>query len=385
MVKKSDRIPFQSFRSSENYSLALQRLNGNYEVFRSNILQKECLKKLSEWHPAQKQFLTQSATAGLMMAADSIEFEPGDEIIVPSFTFVSALNPFVRRGVQVVFVPANKKTFGPDLDCVQQAITSRTKAIMIMHYGGVPCASHQEITALSDLARARRIVLIEDAATCFGSMIEGKPLGSMGDYGVISFDITKHITSINGGLCLVSSEHDASNVAQVYHNGTNRTDFERGSVDFYDWYTLGSKYAMNALSASILLAQLESAAEVLDHHLKLSRLYIDSLEDFAQQIARQVYPRKEMLSNGHLFAWIVDAAEEQKALIEFLDDHGIECHSHYRALHASPMGLSIGKKIGDFSFTEQLPFRIVRLPIHTGLDSADIIRIASVIKSFYLN
>jgi len=385
VVKKSDRIPFQSFRSSENYSLALQRLNGNYEVFRSNILQKECLKKLSEWHPAQKQFLTQSATAGLMMAADSIEFEPGDEIIVPSFTFVSALNPFVRRGVQVVFVPANKKTFGPDLDCVQQAITSRTKAIMIMHYGGVPCASHQEITALSDLARARRIVLIEDAATCFGSMIEGKPLGSMGDYGVISFDITKHITSINGGLCLVSSEHDASNVAQVYHNGTNRTDFERGSVDFYDWYTLGSKYAMNALSASILLAQLESAAEVLDHHLKLSRLYIDSLEDFAQQIARQVYPRKEMLSNGHLFAWIVDAAEEQKALIEFLDDHGIECHSHYRALHASPMGLSIGKKIGDFSFTEQLPFRIVRLPIHTGLDSADIIRIASVIKSFYLN
>ena len=256
---------------------------------------------------------------------------------------------------------------------------------MIMHYGGVPCASHQEIIALRDFAGAQRIVLIEDAATCFGSMIEGKPLGSMGDYGVISFDITKHITSINGGLCLVSSEHDDSNVAQVYHNGTNRTDFEKGSVDFYDWYTLGSKYAMNALSASILLAQLESAAEVLDHHLKLSRLYIDSLEDFAQQIARQVYPRKEMLSNGHLFAWIVDAAEEQKALIEFLDDHGIECHSHYRALHASPMGLSIGKKIGDFSFTEQLPFRIVRLPIHTGLDSADIIRIASVIKSFYLN
>lgn len=319
------------------------------------------------------------------MAADSIEFAPGDEIIVPSFTFVSALNPFVRRGVQVVFVPANKKTFGPDLDYVRQAITPRTKAIMIMHYGGVPCASHQEIIALRDFAGAQRIALIEDAATCFGSTIEGKPLGSIGDYGVISFDITKHITSINGGLCLVRSEHDDSNVAQVYHNGTNRTDFERGSVDFYDWHTLGSKYAMNALSAGILLAQLEGATEVLDHHLKLSKLYIDHLEGFAQQIARQVYPRKEMVSNGHLFAWIVEDAEEQKALIKFLGGHGIECHSHYRALHASPMGLSIGKKIGDFTFTEQLPFRIVRLPIHTGLDSADIIRIASVIKSFYLN
>ncbi len=384
-MSSTPRIPFQIFRPNNSYQSAVEKLNGQYEHFRTNVVQKGCIEKLKRWYPNGKAYLTQSATAGLMMAADSIEFAPGDEIIVPSFTFVSALNPFVRRGVQVVFVPANKKTFGPDLDYVQQAITSRTKAIMIMHYGGVPCASHQEITALSDLARARRIVLIEDAATCFGSMIEGKPLGSMGDYGVISFDITKHITSINGGLCLVSSEHDDSNVAQVYHNGTNRKDFERGSVDFYDWHTLGSKYAMNALSASILLAQLESAAEVLGHHLKLSKLYIDHLEDFAQQIARQVYPRKEMLSNGHLFAWIVDDAEEQKALIQFLGDHGIECHSHYRALHASPMGLSIGKKIGDFTFTEQLPFRIVRLPIHTGLDSADIIRIASVIKSFYLN
>lgn len=384
-MSSTPRIPFQIFRSNNSYLSAIEKLNGQYDHFRTNVVQKDCIEKLKHWYPRGKAYLTQSATAGLMMAADSIEFAPGDEIIVPSFTFVSALNPFVRRGVQVVFVPANKKTFGPDLDYVRQAITPRTKAIMIMHYGGVPCASHQEIIALRDFAGAQRIALIEDAATCFGSTIEGKPLGSIGDYGVISFDITKHITSINGGLCLVRSEHDDSNVAQVYHNGTNRTDFERGSVDFYDWHTLGSKYAMNALSAGILLAQLEGATEVLDHHLKLSKLYIDHLEGFAQQIARQVYPRKEMVSNGHLFAWIVEDAEEQKALIQFLGDHGIECHSHYRALHASPMGLSIGKKIGDFTFTEQLPFRIVRLPMHTGLDSADIIRIASVIKSFYLN
>lgn len=384
-MSSTPRIPFQIFRSNNSYLAAIEKLNGQYDHFRTNVVQKDCIEKLKHWYPRGKAYLTQSATAGLMMAADIIEFAPGDEIIVPSFTFVSALNPFVRRGVQVVFVPANKKTFGPDLDYVRQAITPRTKAIMIMHYGGVPCASHQEIIALRDFAGAQRIALIEDAATCFGSTIEGKPLGSIGDYGVISFDITKHITSINGGLCLVRSENDDSNVAQVYHNGTNRTDFERGSVDFYDWHTLGSKYAMNALSAGILLAQLEGATEVLDHHLKLSKLYIDHLEGFAQQIARQVYPRKEMLSNGHLFAWIVDDAEEQKALIQFLGDHGIECHSHYRALHASPMGLSIGKKIGDFTFTEQLPFRIVRLPIHTGLDLADIIRIASVIKSFYLN
>ena len=383
-MSSTPRIPFQIFRSNNHYLSRIEKLNGQYEHFRTNVVQKECIKKLKSWYPNGKAYLTQSATAGLMMAADSIEFAPGDEIIVPSFTFVSALNPFVRRGVQLVFVPVNKKTFGPDLDHVRQAITHRTKAIMIMHYGGVPCASHQEIIALRDLAGSQHIALIEDAATCFGSMIEGVPLGSMGDYGVISFDITKHITSVNGGLCLVHSNHDHPKVAQVYHNGTNRTDFERGSVDFYDWHTLGSKYAMNALSASILLAQLDGATEVLDHHQKLSRLYSDHLEDFAQQIARQVYPSKHMLSNGHLFAWIVADAEEQMALIQFLGDNGIECHSHYRALHASPMGLSIGKKTGDFTFTEQLPFRIVRLPIHTGLDSEDILRITSSIKSFYL-
>ena len=384
-MSSTPRIPFQIFRPNNSYQSAVEKLNGQYEHFRTNVVQKGCIEKLKSWYPSGKAYLTQSATAGLMMAADSIRFVPGDEIIVPSFTFVSALNPFVRRGAKLIFVPANRKTFGPDLDYIRQAITPRTKAIMIMHYGGVPCASHQEIIALRDLARDQRIALIEDAATCFGSRLDGDPLGSLGDYGVISFDITKHITSVNGGLCLVSSDLEDSKVAQIYHNGTNRTDFERGSVDFYDWHTLGSKYAMNALSASILLAQLEGATEVLDHHRKLSRLYMDHLEDFARQIARQVYPPKNMLSNGHLFAWIVDDAEEQKALIHFLGDHGIECHSHYRALHASPMGLSVGKKIGDFTFTEQLPFRIVRLPIHTGLTSEDIIRITSAIKSFYLD
>lgn len=387
MVKKSDRIPFQSFRSSENYSLALRRLNGNYEVFRRNTLQKECLKKLSEWHPAQKHFLTQSATAGLMMVADSIDFSHGDEIIVPSFTFVSALNPFVRRGVNLVFVPANENTLGPDLDSIRRAITPQTKAIMLMHYGGIPCARYDDLQLLHTLAKANGIVVIEDAATCFGSSIGEHPLGSVSDCSVISFDITKHITAVNGGLCLVGSPSLANKLTQAYHNGTNRSEFEKGEVDYYDWNSLGSKYAMNALSASILSSQLDMAHEVLHQLKQLSLHYINHLEGFAQEVSRHIFPSAQLMSNGHLFAWLAKDAGEQKQLIDFLDAKGIESHSHYRSLHSSPMstGSGIGREAGDFEFTQNLPFRIVRLPIHSGLSIDDVDRVAEAIKLFYSN
>lgn len=370
-------IKFNSLYSSNNYTKNLEKLFANYELFRQKHFSNLCIDSLKEDYPDAELMLTHSATGALEMIALALDIQPGDEIILPSYTFVSTANAFALRGAKLVFVDIEMATLGIDPDLVEQAITDKTKAIVAMHYGGQAC----QIFQLKAIAERHQIPLIEDAAMTYGSQLEGQALGTFGDFGVVSFDITKHVSATQGGLLIINTDSHTEKLQQIYHLGTNREAFLDGDVPYYEWVNLGSKHQMPETNASILAAQLNDKKKMLAQLLSLSQQYLKTLSPLVdQQLLRSIGPKSD--SSYHEIFIVCQSFDERQALASFLASAGIEAFFHYIPLHNSMFGRQY-TYLSKEDHTTQISNTLLRLPLHQHMSEEDVIYVSHQIKRFF--
>lgn len=353
-------------------------LHSEYDMFRKKHFSNLCISILQKIYTQSEILLTHSATGALEMVATLIDIKPQDEIIIPSFTFVSTANAFVNRGAVPVFVDIKNDTLNIDETIIEQAITPKTKAIIAMHYAGHPC----NLDAIKLLCQKYGLYLIEDAAMAYGMLYKDMPLGSIGDFGVVSFDITKHITAIQGGMLLVNNAEFKNRAHQIYHIGTNRKAFDLGEVTHYEWIDHGSKYQMNELNAAILHQEISHAEVIFTHRKKLSVLYNTLLKTPESGQKYRLIDEAFLPTNIHEFYLVVESEVIREELILFLKNKQIEAHSHYQPLHISPMGKSVGRYIGGNN-TEQIAKSIIRLPLNNLTTETEVIEVCKQIKTFY--
>lgn len=309
--------------------------------------------------------LTHSCTAALEMAAILAEVGPGDEVIIPSYTFVSTANAFVRQGASPVFVDIRPDTLNLDEKKIEEAITERTSAIVPVHYAGVGC----EMDDIQDIAARYGLTVIEDAAQGFFSTYRGKFLGTLGDFGTLSFHETKNIISGEGGAILVNSDVHRNRAEIIREKGTNRKLFFRGEVDKYSWVDVGSSYLPSDLIAAYLWAQLEEAKEITNRRLQIWKTYHDGLAQLESEglIRRPVIPA-HCVHNAHMYYIILNSPSTRKRLINNLKTQGIQAVFHYVPLHSSAKGRQVGRSVGAMDNTDTLSGRILRLPFWLGLE-----------------
>ena len=347
-------------------------------MFRKKHFSNLCSTELKKTYTNSEILLTHSATGALEIIANLIDIQPKDEIIMPSFTFVSTASAFVNRGATPVFVDIKKDTLNIDETLLEQAITPKTKAIIAMHYAGHSC----NLSAIKHLCSKYNLYLIEDAAMAYGMLYEGKPLGSVGDFGVVSFDITKHVTAIQGGMLLINNTKYIEKAHQVYHIGTNRKAFELGEVDHYEWVDYGSKFQMNELNAAYLYHEIINAENVLNHRKKLSKLYYSELIELSKAHNFVMLGESLLESNVHEFYLVVESQLIRNKLIKFLEEKNIEALFHYQPLHTSELGKKIGRYIGEHN-TELIAQTIIRLPLNNLTTEDEVKEVSKQVKAFY--
>lgn len=371
------KIKFNSFYSSSNYTKNLEKLFSDYDLFRKKHFSFKSIKLLQKTYTNSDLWLTHSATGALEMIALALNIKEGDEIILPSYTFVSTANAFAIRGAKLVFVDIELDTFGIDPELVKQAITKKTKAIICMHYAGHAC----KIEELQKIAKENGLFLIEDAAMAFGSNHKGKPLGSFGDFGVVSFDITKHIVSVQGGLTICNNKDFSDTLNNIYHIGTNRNEFENGIVPYYEWVCLGSKFQMPETNSAVLFEQVKIQGKILKKRIEVSKHYYNELKDIK---SIKIIDKSKLESNVHEFYILCKNIDERKALNKFLANNKIESMFHYIPLHNSEFGKKVGKFIGGKN-TQNVSECLLRLPFHNELKKNEVEYICKKVKEYYTN
>jgi len=326
---------------------------------------KKCNAWLEQRIGCRKALLTHSCTAALEMTAILAGIGPGDEVIMPSYTFVSTANAFVLRGGVPVFVDIRPDTLNIDETRVEAAITPRTKAIVAVHYAGVGC----EMDTLMDIARCHNLLVIEDAAQGIMSSYKGRPLGSIGHLAALSFHETKNIIAGEGGALLVNDARFVERAEMVREKGTNRSQFFRGQVDKYTWVDVGSSYLPGEVIAAFLWAQMEEADAITQRRLAIWNTYHQWLASLEQdgRLRRPVLPR-ECTHNAHMYYILLTSLEQRTQFIEGLKAKNILSVFHYIPLHSSPRGKQVGRAVGDMSHTNQASDRLVRLPLWLGLE-----------------
>lgn len=339
-------------------------------------------KKSSAWLESKtktkKALLTHSCTAALEMAALLAEIQPGDEIIMPSYTFVSTANAFVLRGGVPVFVDIRADTLNINEKLIQAAITKKTKAIVPVHYAGVAC----EMDEIMQIARQHNLLVIEDAAQGVMSSYKGQALGSIGHIGAYSFHETKNIISGEGGAILINQEEFALRAEIIREKGTNRSQFYRGQVDKYTWQDIGSSYLPGEDIAAFLLAQLECAEEITQKRLTIWNKYHQAFEHLEQQgVIRRPFIPEGCTQNGHMYYVVLNSLAERTALIQKFKSHNIHPVFHYIPLHSAPGGIKFGRVSGSMENTNAVSDRLLRLPLWIGLDE-DQDRVIDVVNSF---
>lgn len=337
-----------------------QAVDENHHLSGNGPFTRRCQEWLVEKIGCQKALLTHSCTAALDMTALLLNLQPGDEVIMPSFTFVSTANAFALRGAVPVFVDIRADTCNIDEKKIEGAITTRTKAIVVVHYGGVGC----DMDAILAVARRHRLYLIEDAAQGLASTYKGRPLGAIGDFGVVSFHETKNVISGEGGALLINNERYNDLAEIVWEKGTDRMRFLRGEVNKYTWQHLGSSYLPSELTAAFLCAQLESADQLIDCRLKAWERYHAGLARLEQkgQIRRPIIP-DHCQHNGHMYYILLPDNKMRDDVLEELRKRGINALFHYVPLHQSPAGKRFCRMHGRLTITENIAKRIIRLPI----------------------
>ena len=341
---------------------------------------KKCNAWLEEKTGASKVLLTTSCTHATEMAALLCDIKPGDEVIMPSFTFVSTADAFVLRGAKVVFVDIRPDTMNIDETKIEDAITEHTKAIVPVHYAGVSC----EMDTIMNIAKKYNLKVVEDAAQGIMSTYKGQALGTIGDYGAFSFHETKNYSMGEGGALLIKDPDDMEMAEIIREKGTNRAKFFRGQIDKYTWVEAGSSYLPSELNAAYLYGQLEQADKIFDDRMNSWNRYYEAFKELADagKIELPVIP-EGCTHNAHMFYIKCKDLEERTALISCAKENDILMVFHYIPLHSAPAGKKYGRFNGEDVYTTKESERLVRLPLYYGLSEEDQEKVIDTVKAFY--
>ncbi|MCI9149558.1 MAG: dTDP-4-amino-4,6-dideoxygalactose transaminase [Lachnospiraceae bacterium] len=341
---------------------------------------RKCHRWLEDRMQSPKALLTTSCTHALEMAALLLELQPGDEVIMPSYTFASTADAFVMRGAKPVFVDIRPDTMNIDERLIEEAVTERTRAICVMHYAGVAC----EMDTIMALAEKHGLAVVEDAAQAVLSSYKGVPLGSIGDYGCFSFHETKNYSMGEGGALLIRDPANQERAEIIREKGTDRSKFWRGEVDKYTWVEFGSSYLPSDMNAAYLWAQLELADEINDHRLAMWSLYWQGLKGLEEdgRIQLPVIP-EECRHNAHMFYIKTRDLAQRSQLISYLKEHEINAVFHYIPLHTVPAGRKYGVFHGEDRYTTRESERLLRLPMHNHVTDENVQYICEKIREFY--
>lgn len=352
----------------------------NHKICGDGEFTKKCSAWIEEKTGTEKALLTTSCTHATEMAALLCDIQPGDEIIMPSYTFVSTADAFVLRGAKVVFVDIRPDTMNIDEKKIEAAITKKTKAIVPVHYAGVSC----EMDTIMDIARRHNLCVIEDAAQGVMSRYKGKALGTIGDFGCYSFHETKNYSMGEGGALLIKNADMIESAEILREKGTNRSKFFRGQIDKYTWVNYGSSYLPSELNAAYLWAELEEADKVNENRLASWNHYYEGLSELSEQgkIDLPVVP-EGCEHNAHMFYIKAKDLEERTRLISFMKEQGVGCVFHYIPLHSAPAGRKFGRFYGEDVYTTRESERLMRLPMYYGLEAEQIDYVIEKIKEFY--
>ena len=329
------------------------------------LFTERCQALLSSQLAGRHVLLTHSCTAALEMSAMLCGIEPGDEVIMPSYTFVSTANAVVLRGGTPIFVDIRQDTLNLDEQLIEAAVTERTKAIWPVHYAGVPA----EMSEIGRIAEKHGLFVVEDAAQALGSSYEGRPAGALGDLAAISFHETKNVICGEGGALVIGRPELLERAEIIREKGTNRKRFFRGAVDKYTWVEPGSSFLPGELIAAFLLAQLEKAPIINDERKALWSKYSAALQTFVERGVQLTRLPGNVTHNGHLFYLIMPHAEQRQELISRMREERVLTPFHYVSLHDSPGGKRYGKTSGALPVTEMVSERLLRLPLYRGMDS----------------
>jgi dTDP-4-amino-4,6-dideoxygalactose transaminase len=342
---------------------------------------KKCHQWFEQHLDCRKVMLTHSCTAALEMAAILCDIQPGDEVIMPSFTFVSTANAFVLRGGRPVFVDIRPDTLNINEQLIDRAITPRTRAIVPVHYAGVPCAMNE----VMDIAKRHQLLVVEDTAHALLSKHENRFVGTIGHLGCVSFHETKNIISGEGGALFINDDRFIEKAEIIRDKGTNRAKFFKGDVDRYTWVDIGSSFLPSELIGAFLYAQLEQAEQIVARRSKICRSYYECLKPLRErEFIRLPYSSEDCMNNGHIFYIITRSREERSELIAYLKERAILALFHYVPLHSSPAGMKYGIVSGKMTITDDISEKILRLPMYYEMNDREIDRVVRAVEGFYL-
>lgn len=341
---------------------------------------KLCHTWLEKRLKVKKALLTTSCTSALEMMAILAQIKAGDEIIMPSYTFVSTANAFVLRGGVPVFIDINPNNMNMDEKLIEPAITKKTKAIVAVHYAGMS----SDLNVIKDLSKKNKLFFFEDAAQAILSTYRGQYLGSIGDMGALSFHETKNVISGEGGCLLINNKKFIERAEIIREKGTNRSKYYRGEVDKYTWVDVGSSFLPSEITSAFLYAQLQKTEYIIKKRLEKWKRYYSNLEGLEKRglITRPKVPIYNK-QNGHLFYILVENVQVRQKLIDYLKRNNILSVFHYIPLHSSPAGRKYGKTFGEMKITESVSVTLLRLPLYFNLRFSDIDKISDLIYKFY--
>ena len=374
-------IPFNKPAYTGNEQKYILESIKSSKVSGDGVFTKRCQEWFEDKLECQKALLVTSCTHALEMCAILIDTKEGDEIIMPSYTFVSTANAFVLRGATIVFVDIRPDTMNIDETLIEQAITDKTKAIVPVHYAGVAC----EMDSIMEIANRYNIFVIEDSAQGMMSSYKGKALGTIGHFGTFSFHETKNYTSAGeGGLLIINDEQFIERADIIREKGTNRSAFFRGMVDKYSWVDVGSSYLMNDVSASYLWGQLEDADKINEDRLRSWNRYYSGFYHLQEKgIIEIAKIPNECKHNAHLFFIKVKDLNQRIEILEYLMQNKINTVFHYVPLHSAPAGLKFGRFDGEDRYTTKESERLIRLPMYYGLKQESLDKIIEIINIYF--
>ena len=363
----------------QNY---IQQAIESHKICGDGAFTHKCNAWMEERTGVSKVLLTTACSTALDMAAILSDVGPGDEVILPSFTFVSTANAFVLRGATLVFVDIRPDTQNIDEKIIEDAITDKTKVIAPVHYAGVGC----EMDTIMDIAKRHSLIVVEDAAQAVMSTYKGRALGSIGDYGCYSFHETKNYSMGEGGALLIRDEAAVGRAEIIREKGTDRSRFLRGQIDKYTWVDMGSSYLPSEMNAAYLYAQLLEAESINNNRLASWNSYYEQLSSLAEEGKIQIpYIPAECEHNAHMFYIKTKDIEERTALSAYLKEKGILAVFHYVPLHSAPAGQRFGRFHGEDRYTTNTFERLLRLPMYYGLGADEVEKVCDTIKEFYRN
>lgn len=373
-------IPFNIPAVTGREVLYIQQAFANGHLSGDGMFTMKCHDWLEKTLNTKKALLTTSCTHALEMAAMLLDIQEGDEVIMPSYTFVSTANAFVLRGAKIVFVDIRPDTMNIDENLIENAITSRTKAIVPVHYAGVSC----DMDKIMEISSKYNIAVVEDSAQGVMSKYKGRYLGTIGHIGCFSFHETKNYNCGEGGALLLNDEKYIELAEIIREKGTNRSRFFRGQIDKYTWVNMGSSYLPSELNAAFLYSQLEQAVSINDNRLSSWNIYYDKLKPLVKrgEIELPFLP-EDCVHNAHMFYIKVKNLDTRTNLIDYLKQKGVGAVFHYVPLHSSKAGMKHGKMYGDDIYTTKESERLIRLPLFYNIDEGDINIIVDYVYSFF--